>query len=248
MGRKPWATPEQAAFLQAHLPRLDEEKRNHGLTVFYSRVLAKFAERWEPPLVPSDDEGDSSSPQLKKKAYDRRERVSLVFFVPEPLLTALGQQITEWFKKHRKQSKPPAVALQPKYTFDLTGKSARKPPPLQPYQAYSVIHSWPDQSPLHNEVQALWARRDEQEVVDMLLPFMTEGCQGSPMLFHNAVMKWKCSLLDQDQQDELEAWIEDDAKERYDAIRYPWGAQSMHAQGMTAENQCVQECVLISIP
>ena len=76
MGRHPWATPEQTEFLKTHLPKLDEEKQNHGLKAFYSRVAAEFSERWEPPPPPHNGDEHSSPAQLRKEAYDQRERVS----------------------------------------------------------------------------------------------------------------------------------------------------------------------------
>ena len=85
MGQRPWATPEQTEFLKTHLPKLDEEKQNHGLKVFYSRVVAEFSKRWEPPLLPSDNDKQSFPAQLRKEAYDQRERVSPPFPISQNL-------------------------------------------------------------------------------------------------------------------------------------------------------------------
>ena len=64
------------------------------------------------------------------------------------------------------------------------------------------------------------------------------------MHFHNMVMHWKCPLLNQDEQCELQEWIDKDAQERWDAIQNPWKALQVSAvEEMTAENQYVQKYV-----
>lgn len=145
-------------------------------------------------------------------------------------------------QKHRKRSSAPVACSPPTHFLDLTGKSTRKPPPLQPHQAYSVIHFRPDQSPLREEVQDLWDRRDDEDVKKMLSSFVVnEGQNNKRILFHNTVMRWKCSLLSQDEQRELQEWIKDDERKRWDAIRYPWRAlQTTDVSEMTAENQHIQ--------
>lgn len=67
------------------------------------------------------------------------------------------------------------------------------------------------------------------------------------MLFHNAVMRWKCSLLTEDERREVEEWIEKDAQERWDEVRYPWKAMQTQGVGeLAAENQYVQKYVYLS--
>ena len=128
--------------------------------------------------------------------------------------------------------------------MDLTGKSARKPVPLQPYQAYSARYFQPN-SPLREEVDDLWNRREEQEVIDILSPFMVgEASHNRRLFFHNAVMKWKCSKLSEDEKEELQAWIEDEVDERWDAIKHPWkNPQVEEADELTVENQYIQRYV-----
>ena len=77
MGRPPWATPEQTAFLESFLPRLDAEKANHGLKAFYIVTARKFIDRWASPLDPNDNDGTKTLEELKAKADDRRQRVSV---------------------------------------------------------------------------------------------------------------------------------------------------------------------------
>ena len=125
----------------------------------------------------------------------------------------------------------------------MTGKGARRPSPLQDYQAYSVIHYQPEDSPLREEVEDLWARRKEKDVVDKLSPFMLkEKHTDTRMLFHNAVMRWKCSLLSEDEQCKLWEWIENDTEKKWYMIQHPWKSfQDEEVDDLTAENQFVQE-------
>lgn len=67
------------------------------------------------------------------------------------------------------------------------------------------------------------------------------------MFLHNAVMRWKCSLLSESERRELEEWIENDAQDRWDEMRHPWKAtQTPGVDEMTAENRFIQEYVLLA--
>ena len=154
------------------------------------------------------------------------------------------QQIVDWFKRRRRgvtaSSKP-----QPKAVLDLSGNGIRKPAPKQFYHAYSVIYFRPEDSPLRKEVEGLWKRRSQKEVIDKLTPFASQGDDLSNRLFfHNAVMRWKCSLLNEDERRKVEEWIENDVQERWDEAKHPWKAlQTQDVDQMTAENQYVQEYI-----
>lgn len=153
----------------------------------------------------------------------------------------LRQQIHNWFKNIRKSGDPSL----PTATVDLTGNPPRKPPPLQPHQAYSVQHHRADDAPLRAEVEDLWVRRQEQGVIDTLTPFsIQEGDLNVRLHFHNAVMRWKCSLLTEDESSDLQEWIESDAERKWTDVREPWRAlQTEDTDELTAENQYVQKYV-----
>ena len=77
MGHQSWCIPEQTVFLAAQLPRLDEEKINHGLTPFYTHVAVEFIEHWESPTPTKPcPEGVSS----KQHADNKRISVSVLTF------------------------------------------------------------------------------------------------------------------------------------------------------------------------
>jgi hypothetical protein len=62
------------------------------------------------------------------------------------------------------------------------------------------------------------------------------------MLFHNAVMRWKCSLLNEDEKRDLQEWIDNDTQERLEAVQCPWKtSQATGMDDLTAENQYVQK-------
>ena len=120
------------------------------------------------------------------------------------------------------------------------------------YQAYSNVYFKPEESPLRDEVQDLWERRGEQEIIDKLSPFANRGDNfNNRMLFHNAVMRWKCSLLNEDERRQLEEWVENDAQERWEEVKHPWKVkQTQDMDEMTAENRFIQEyvCLISSSP
>ena len=66
------------------------------------------------------------------------------------------------------------------------------------------------------------------------------GCD-KRLHFHNAVMRWKSSLLTKEKKLELQAWIEEELERRWGDIRQPWKAfQTGGVDELTAENQYVQ--------
>ena len=95
---------------------------------------------------------------------------------------------------------------------------------------------------MREEVQDLWERRGEQEVIETLSSFMAGEVSGDRRLFfHNAVMRWKCSKLSEDEKKDLQAWIDKDVEERWDAVKHPWrNSQAEEVDELTAENQYVQ--------
>ena len=67
------------------------------------------------------------------------------------------------------------------------------------------------------------------------------------MLFHNGIMRRKRSLLNKDEQCELEKWIEDNAQERWEEVKHLWKAtQAQGVNEMTAENHFIQEYVFLA--
>ena len=87
MGRRPWATPEQVAFLKGFIGQLEEEKHNHGLVPFYARVADDFIKCWEFPIPSDVDMKKVTEPsELKRLADKRRAHVSPLPPLFHPLL------------------------------------------------------------------------------------------------------------------------------------------------------------------
>ena len=248
MGRPPWASPEQIEFLTGYSLDLDGQKEHQGLTAHYDRVADRFMEKW--PTIPTNEERQrvaSEGGDLQVIANTRRKRVSL-FPTSPPWLgvdPVYCQQIHQWFKTFRRNRDRPS---QPKTVLNLTGKITRKVAPHQFHHAYSIQFYRPDNSQLRQEVDELWSRREEQSVIDMLAPFMTQGGAANPnkiLNFHNAVMRWKCSLLTDEEREAHHDWIEEDARQRAEEAEKPWKAEGCSSE-LAAENEFIQRYALLS--
>ena len=241
MGRPPWATPEQTEFLRGYTPNLNKEKEGNGLTAYYDRITMEFLKRW--PARPTDEDrgaaADGKDPQ--SLANTRRKKVRLRF--PPSNDWALNtdcQQIHEWYKAFRSKQDQPH---QPKGLLDLTGKGGRKPAPLQLHHAYSVRFFRPKDSPLRQEVEDLWNRREEKAVIDQLTPFKSSGDPRDLRLaFHNTVMRWKSSLLTDEERKELQDWIGEKVREKEEEMNQPWKATqgALRTDELSAENEYIQ--------
>ena len=270
MGRRSWATKEQAAFLSNFESGLEDAKKTRTLQVEYARISREFLKRWlvKPGAVDegssseesgSDDDGSQaaneenpvnaekkplSPEQLLARAEARRKCVS------HTSVASLGeysdhdrQQIHNWFKNRRKSRK----RGQPKALLDLTGKkTSRKPTPYQLHQAYSIKYHRPADSPLRKEVLDLWERREEPEVVDILSKFSNSDDPPAShhLTFHNAIMRWKCSLLTDEERKGLEDWILESVIEKKEENARPWKAE-VGDDELAAENEYIQRHVVL---
>ena len=157
------------------------------------------------------------------------------------------QRVKNWYKQFLKKSKDDRSQgpYQKPRTLDLTGRSARKKPPYQLHQAFSVLHWRPKNSPLRREVKDLWEKRQEDAVHQLLNPYIKGGgniVSLTRLHFHMTVMQWKCSMLSSDESATLYDWIDGQRalNER------PW-AEETKACGddLVAENQHIQRSVII---
>lgn len=232
-----WATPEQVEFLKGFLPDLEREKKGHGLTTYYTRIWKQFLSKW--PTEPSEKEraAAKSEQQLQELADARRKSVSPFFLlVCSTLTTTHLQQITEWFK-YRKRT---LAAPQAQNLLDLSGKNNRKPIPLQFHHAFSARFHRSDET-LQKEIDDLWDRRGEESVIKLLTPFATTNTFTEHLDFHNSAMRWKCSLLTDEQSQEHQDWIDRELADREEKLKQPWKAtEKAGADKLSAENQYIQ--------
>jgi hypothetical protein len=136
-----------------------------------------------------------------------------------------------------------------KSTFlDLVINNSRKIAPIQFHHAYSKRIFQPKGSALRREVADLRKRRKNKDVIDMLAPFTTSADPSDHHLsFHNTVMRYKCSLLTDEERQENQDWINERLKEKEDKARYPWRESMKDGDDeLLAENTYYQKYFLHS--
>jgi hypothetical protein len=91
-------------------------------------------------------------------------------------------------------------------------------------------------------VDDLWERRGEKDVIDLLAPFITiDEPPNTRLEFHNVVMRWKCSLLTDEERQELQDWIDKDLEKKEEATKQPWKAmQETGDDEISTENRYIQ--------
>jgi hypothetical protein len=100
----------------------------------------------------------------------------------------------------------------------------------------------PEDSKLRPEIKALWKRRKEQSVIDLLSPFVsTDDISGHYISFQNTAMRWKCSTLTDEVRQEVQDWIDENLLEKEDDVAHPWKAtQGDDEDELVAENRYIQ--------
>lgn len=100
----------------------------------------------------------------------------------------------------------------------------------------------PKGSKLREEVKDLWARRNKPYVCETLKPFLNDTIKASTsssekLLFHMAVMRWKCSLLTPDEVTVLHDWIDEQQRLKEKTQALPWSEEAgKHGDDVFAEN------------
>ena len=91
----------------------------------------------------------------------------------------------------------------------------------------------------------------EQSVINLLAPFMDSSMDDgsySHLQFHNAIMRWKCSCLTDEECQEHQEWIDQKQLEKDNVVKHPWKA--MQGEGndkLVIENSYIQRCVCSSL-
>ena len=178
--------------------------------------------------------------KLKSLAEGRRKNVSRFKYIFKAHTDCIHQQIREWYKTCRKAS----MQAQPKAFLDLTGKSTWKPTPNQLHHAYSIRYFRPTDSPLRAELDDLWSRRDQQEVVNLLSPFSKaeDLSTGTHLNFHNTFMRWKCLLLTEAELEDMNDWIANAVLEKEEELSKPWKTERGE-DALSVENEYIQKYV-----
>jgi hypothetical protein len=152
------------------------------------------------------------------------------------------QRIASWYGNlHRKKKTSPTV---PKPVLDVTGKSTRKKPPLQKWQAYCIQNYRPLGSPLRDEVEALYASRDKPTAISFILPFLppdTDLASVTPLAFLSAFMRERCTHLSPEEDNELEVYIEEQELLALEHRDQPWFLDDDYEdKPLLAENRYIQ--------
>jgi len=247
MGRPSWATAEQLVFLRSYLHELPRARAGTGLNVLYKHIAQDFLVRWEPePVAPQFAPSKATASELKDLAKVQLYDVSFVLTCAYSTVNGQYQRVMYWYKEFlkassKKSSQGPYEKQRP---LDLTGRSARKKPPYQLHQAYSVVHWRPMGSPLRHEVNDLWIKRQDDVVSKPSNPFIKEGADIislTRLQFHMAVMRWKCSSLSPEELATLFDWI--DKKRALNDC--PWAVEAeTYGDDLVAENRHIQGSVI----
>ena len=132
----------------------------------------------------------------------------------------------------------------PKTVLDVTGKSTRKKPPLQKWQAYSVLKYRPSDSPLRDEVQTLYESRNDPTAISFLLPFLPPGTNLTaihPLVFRSAFMREHCTRLSTKEKEEVEAYVEQQELLATEHRDQPWFLDDDYEdKPLLAENRYIQ--------
>ena len=249
MGRRSWATVDQLFYLKSFVHLLQRAKETTTLKTLYRQVYDGFLQHWAPePVIPLPDVLESPE-QLVGRAKERLYRVSIIPRSPVCMLT-VWQRIVFWYKEQRKKQKYSTIshAAPAKSVLDLSGRSRRRKPPYQLHQAYLILHWRPKDSPLRREVEDLWLKQDEESVRKILRPFIKESVNeatstSQKLVFHMAVMCWKCSLLNPEELAKLQGWIKENRKLKNKA-QLPWSDEANeYSDKLFAENTFIQRCV-----
>jgi hypothetical protein len=189
---------------------------------------------------------------LKTMRLERKKGCEV--YVPHPppfriCALTLRQRISNWYKEERKKTKHGAAlpySNPAPNLIDLSGKLKCKKLPYKLHQAFSILYWRPPDSPLRLEVESFWTRRREDSVHEILKPFLKEAVKTSTsssekLVFHMAVMRWKCSLLTPDELTMLQDWIDEQHKSKEKIRSLPWSDEaSEHGDTLFTENTYTQ--------
>ena len=247
MGRRPWATPEQLKFLHSHTHELPQAKAGTGLNVLYARVAKDFLVHWEAEPYSTHKAPTATASELEDLAKAQLNDVRFTLVCVYSTVDGRQQRVTNWYKRFLKGSgdgRSPGPYKKP-HALDLTGRSARKKPPYQLHQAFSVLHWRPKDSPLRREVNDLWAKRQDDEACRFLSPFIKKSrsiISLTRLQFHMVVMEWKCSMLHLNELATLRSWID----EQRALNERPWAEEAkVYGDDLVAENRHIQRLIFI---
>ena len=199
MAPQPWAMPEQQDFLRKEDAEWALTKAGPGhLKGFYTRTAIAFLKRWlmSPSEKILEAVGGDEVEAARLVEWEMTHMSHSSPFSLSALLSLIPQRMSNWYSNlhcPRKASPTTSEAM-----LNLSGKTSRKKPPLQKWQAFSVIYYCPTNSPLHHEVEALFDQRHDPSAVGYLTKFLPQDVDMKTvehLQFLLAFMRERCTRL-----------------------------------------------------
>lgn len=239
-----WTTPEQLQFLLAEDEKwLNVKAGNSSLRGFYVRTAQKFLEKW--PMDPDTEtltltKGDIE--EAKKSVEAQLVKVSLIPLQLYDPLTFFWQRIGNWFSNHHRSLKStPSVSGS---VLDLSGKHSRKMPPLQKWQAFSIIYYRPPDSPLRIEARSLFEKRGHPAAIKHLaktLPADADINTIDYLVFLSAYLRERCTCLSKEEEKKVQDHIDKQESLAVELQDRPWSLDDDNENDpLLAENRYIQ--------
>ena len=140
-----WTTLEECAYLNALKPIfLSEQENRTGIGAWVARTAGEFVKTF--PVRASQFDRARLT-----KVRDFISNVSPQFF------SSTLQKLRTWFDNHTRDC---VRGTDSRHVLDLSGKANRRPLPLQPAQAYSILY-YAEGTPLYEEIHDLYDKYKE---------------------------------------------------------------------------------------
>ena len=102
---------------------------------------------------------------------------------------------------------------------------SRKRPPLQKWQAFSVLYYRPVDSPLRTEARLLYGKRNDPEATGFLADFFPSNAKISTMsylTFLSVYLRERCSRLSEEEDQKVKAYIDEQESLAEELRDRPW--------------------------
>ena len=155
---------------------------------------------------------------------------------------SVSQSIHNWFShEHRQNKQTPPI---PEPILDLSGKYSRKKPPLQTWQAFSIIYYRPQGSSLRTEALSLFERRNDPTAIKFLADFFppqTDISTTEYLPFLTAFLRERCTRLSDDEEKKVQAYIQEQDLIVTEQWALPWSLDEDYDDDpLMAENRYIQ--------
>jgi hypothetical protein len=148
-----------------------------------------------------------------------------------------------WYINRHRQKKVTPAASKP--LLDLAGRSTRRKPPLQKWQAFSSLYYRAEDSPLRTEVKSLFDQRHDPQVVGFLAEFLPPGTDIATvdhLTFLGAFARERCNRLSNEEEERVQAYIEEQQMLAVEHHDRPWFLDDSYKDNpLWAENKYIQE-------